>query len=305
MSEDLYIILPYFNFLNYKSGIKNLELFVQNFKDYNNVKIVLVEAVYKPELQLENYSNQLYKHIKVKAEHILWIKENLINIGIKHLPEDWKYVGWIDRDIQFKNPNWANHCIEELQHSDLIQPWKECLFLDEQGQIKVEEYFNKGSLVNKKILSHCYISCSSNPEEPHFKHAGHAWCCTRNFYNKIGMLCDKAIVGGGDGLIVIAIEQKHKHPHYRYLGSVLEDYCNKLEGTKIGYINETIYHNHHGSIENRNYLKRYDDLYTLDYTPWEHLTYNQDGVLKFTENGRILEEFVELYLLSRNEDENI
>jgi hypothetical protein len=301
MSEELYLILPYFNFIGYRSGYNNLYSFLTTSKKYTNTRIILVEATTNT-AQLPNLSNQVLKHVKVRADNILWIKENLINIGFKHLPDDWKYAGWIDRDIEFKNLNWANICINKLKQYELIQPWKECIFLDEHKQAKVEKYFNKSSAVNKRILSQCYVLSPDKTEDNYFEHAGHVWCCTKKFYNKIGLLCDKAIMGGGDGLLVAGINQRRTHPHYRYLGSVLKEYCDKLRGTKLGYIDETIYHHYHGSIENRKYVSRYDELYKLNYNPTKHLSYNEDDVLKFTEEGRILEEPIRQYLLSRSED---
>ena len=36
----------------------------------------------------------------------MWIKENLINIGINNLPANADYVAWCDADIEFsKNKN--------------------------------------------------------------------------------------------------------------------------------------------------------------------------------------------------------
>jgi hypothetical protein len=32
------------------------------------------------------------------------LKENLINVGARHLPHDAKYVMWADGDIEFDNP---------------------------------------------------------------------------------------------------------------------------------------------------------------------------------------------------------
>ena len=79
--KDLYVVLPYFNFLNSKNTNKNLNIFIENFKKYKNAKLILVEGYYNEADQLRDYSKDLYKHIKVKSKNILWIKENLINIG--------------------------------------------------------------------------------------------------------------------------------------------------------------------------------------------------------------------------------
>ena len=128
LQDRLYVVVPYFNFVNYSSGLTNLNLFIQTMSLYKNVDIVLVEGYNKE--QLPDMSDSVYKHIKLHIKDVLWVKENLINIGFKSLPSDWKYGAWIDRDIIFCNPKWVEQSIEKLQTYDLIQPWGECLFLN-------------------------------------------------------------------------------------------------------------------------------------------------------------------------------
>jgi hypothetical protein len=60
----------------------------------------------------------------VSSDSKVWIKENLINLGIKTLPEDWKFVAWIDADITFLNQNWVDETKEKLQSSDIVQLWQ-------------------------------------------------------------------------------------------------------------------------------------------------------------------------------------
>ena len=37
----------------------------------------------------------------VPAEQVMWSKEQLINLAIRNLPKDEKYVAWIDSDVAF------------------------------------------------------------------------------------------------------------------------------------------------------------------------------------------------------------
>src|SRR5271154_4063886 len=54
-------------------------------------------------------------HVGVRASTLLWNKENLINLGISRLPENWQYVAWIDADIKFRNEHWAADTVDLLQ----------------------------------------------------------------------------------------------------------------------------------------------------------------------------------------------
>jgi hypothetical protein len=303
VNNYLYIIVPYFNFIKYKSGVENLELFIKNSKKYSNAKVVLIEGVYNKDSELNDYSGEIFKHIKVNVENVMWIKENLINIAISKLPDDWEYVGWIDRDIEFENDNWVNECIEKLKSCDLLQPWRECIFLDKYGKPKQEDYFNSKN-IKKKILSQCYIYSESIKNDEYFEHPGQAWCCNRKFYNKIGKLCDKAIVGGGDSLIMVAIKKLYNACDYSYISKYLKKYSDDLEDTKICYLDQAIYHHYHGSLENRSYKNRYNILHRFRYNPDIHLTYNEDGVLKFTETGMVFEHQIKNYFFNRKEDSN-
>ena len=52
------------------------------------------------------------RHLQLTAPSILWMKENLINIAVKHLPERIEYIAWIDTDIEFE--------VSEPSQSDLF-----------------------------------------------------------------------------------------------------------------------------------------------------------------------------------------
>ena len=60
--ETLYIIVPYFNFIEYSTGIENLDIFIKNTIKHKNVKIVLVEGYYQDK-QLPDYSSKIFKHM--------------------------------------------------------------------------------------------------------------------------------------------------------------------------------------------------------------------------------------------------
>ena len=62
-----------------------------------------------------------------RRKTLVWTKENLLNIGLARLPEDWKYVAWIDADIAFRQPGWAAETVQALQHYDVVQPWTRLL----------------------------------------------------------------------------------------------------------------------------------------------------------------------------------
>src|SRR6185295_6285399 len=76
------------------------------------------------------------RHLQLRTSHELWHKENMVNLGVRHLlPRDWKYMAWVDGDVSFNNPNWALETIHALQHYKIVQPWSECVDLGPKGNV--------------------------------------------------------------------------------------------------------------------------------------------------------------------------
>ena len=134
--EQLYVILPYFNFCGFK---KRQELFIDFVQRYSrHVKLVVVEA--EGPAPLGRLS--VFKHIKFSSDSKVWLKENLINLGVKTLPRNWKYMAWIDADIQFLNENWVQETIDELQTADVAQLWQSAINLGPKGEtLKIDKSF--------------------------------------------------------------------------------------------------------------------------------------------------------------------
>ena len=316
MSTDtLYIIVPYFNFINYKSGIENLEIFIKNCSTYNGVQMVLVEGVYNNE-QLPDYSSKIFKHIKLPIKHILWVKENLINIGFKSLPTNWKYGGWVDRDIAFCNLNWAQDSIEKLKECDVIQPWKEFLYLDKKFNYNTVDVIQSPS---PHLTSYSFGfmkeslrdgTMTEEDRKKYFGHPGQAWCVTRDFYEKIGGMYEYCIVGGGDGVFwsclrqdkIEDLKQWYWTLNFRFGGDSIIEYHKKFNTTKIGFIDGLILHYYHGSVERKNYNYRYNLLETYNFEPLKDLTKDKNGVICFKQKNSALEKDISEYFLTRKED---
>ena len=39
------------------------------------------------------------RHIQLRGKDELWAKENCLNVLVRHLPDDWEYVAWVDADV--------------------------------------------------------------------------------------------------------------------------------------------------------------------------------------------------------------
>ena len=52
----------------------------------------------------------------------MWVKERLINLAIARLPAHVAKVAWLDADILFTNPDWAQQTAALLDKWPLVQP---------------------------------------------------------------------------------------------------------------------------------------------------------------------------------------
>ncbi|MGC2648232.1 MAG: hypothetical protein WA261_18255, partial [Candidatus Sulfotelmatobacter sp.] len=61
------------------------------------------------------------RHLQLRTNHEIWHKENALNLLIQRLPAEAKYVAWIDADVKFSRPDWAQETLQLLQHYDVLQ----------------------------------------------------------------------------------------------------------------------------------------------------------------------------------------
>lgn len=102
----------------------------------HNVKLTLVEAAFGS--RHHEMCGEGYDHIKLRVNSETWIKESMINIGFRNVivkNPDAKYFAWVDCDVFFSDPNWAQEAIQQMQHFEVLQPWKDCADLDAHGGI--------------------------------------------------------------------------------------------------------------------------------------------------------------------------
>ena len=291
--EQLYVILPYFNFCGFK---KRQELFIDFVKRYSrDVKLVVVEAEGPAALG----RLPVFKHIKFSSDSKVWLKENLINLGVKILPRNWKYMAWIDADIQFLNENWVQETIDELQTADVVQLWQSAINLGPKGEtLKIDKSF-----------AYMFIGSGTKwtPTDKYgFWHTGYAWACTRRAYNIMGGLIDWAILGSGDRHMAMALAglggnsfPGNISENYKVL---LKIYESRVKMFKVSWVNGTIVHFWHGAFADRRYRDRWDILTKNNFDPFEDIGYTDTGLVQLSEKGRRFEKFLEEYFIGRRED---
>jgi glycosyltransferase involved in cell wall biosynthesis len=163
---------------------------------------------------------EMARHFQFRTRHELWHKENLINLGIARLPEDWEYVAWIDADIQFTRPDWVQETLHQLQHYDVIQLWSHaqdlgprhepmdrhasfCYCHSEFSDLpKPDENLLAARRAGRYYSAPAIQVASPTPTFPNANiynwHPGFAWAARRNAIEDLGGLIDWAPLGAGD-----------------------------------------------------------------------------------------------------------
>jgi len=270
--EILHVILVVFSPFGQKHRFQLAQDCIHRFENQKNVQLYVVELIYKDQnflLQLQEKKRHL--KLKFKENIYLWSKENLINIGVRTLlPKDWKYMAWVDADIEFENSNWDNHILYHMiqYNYDIVQLFSVCKFLDPFH--KIMNYKN-GIIANNGKGS-----------------MGYAWACTRSFYERVNGLFEYSIVGGADSIIVKCLYSKIDELLFDRLdeyNQLLTDYYSNFHNIKYGYIPQSILHYFHGYPVNRCYNTRYNILLRYNYQPLKHLIVEKNlGLLLFNKD---------------------
>ena len=296
-SRILHVVIVISNPICYKKRYQLFEEFIDRYK--NNPQIVL----HATELQQGDKPYATSADFQLRTEHEVWHKENLINLTIQRLPDDWKYVAWIDADIEFHNEQWAQDTIDALQHYKVVQLFSHAIDLgpnDEAfGLYSGFGYdFCKGYDFRTKKLNYKGKG-----------HTGYAWAISKDTFNKIGGLVDFAILGSADAHMAHAfINQVHKsyhdyvHSNYKKMLDIFQTRCQEAINMSIGYVRGTILHHWHGKKRDRQYVSRWKTLVEHQYDPLMDIYRDDHGLIQLSHRKPELRKALQIYFRCRNED---
>jgi len=309
-ASHLDVIAVIANPIRWRTRIEHARNFFQHMLE-SGVRLTVVECAYgEREYEFADYPG--IRHVPVRSRTLVWNKESLINVGIQHLPRDWKYVAWIDADIRFRRANWAVETVEALQIYDIVQPWSDAYDLgphDEhlQHHLSFCRVFHSG----QPVVATGDKFWKFNGGYHEYPHPGYAWAATRNAIEWLGGLIDFAGMGAGDHHMALClVGQAEKSipagttaAYRRRLLQWQNRALHHINGN-IGYVHGTIEHYFHGSKPKRQYLERWDMFVRHGFDPDTDLKRNSYGVLELEGNKPELRRELDLYFRSRDEDSN-
>jgi len=109
VDDKLHVVTMISNPVRYKSRYR----LYKQFKDYmsaeQNVVLHTVEVAYG-DRPFEVTDRDDPNNYQFRTSCEIWHKENALNLGIARLPCNWKYMAWVDADIEFLRPNVSTSC---------------------------------------------------------------------------------------------------------------------------------------------------------------------------------------------------
>lgn len=306
-------ICTFFNPLEYKNKLKLYKIFREKNKA-QGLKLITVELAYgNRKFELSDSNADILIQIRGDENNIMWQKEAMINIALKHLPTDCDKVAWLDADIIFKNDNWIEETSKKLEMYTVVQPFDTVAFLPRN---KTSINLDKIKFKNKekgKLQGRAYklsTSKSKNSTGNLLKKGfmGCALAARRDVFDDIG-LYDKNILGSNDGIIFgflygdknilerINSTNKSRVDQDKYFEKIYP----RTKGS-VSYTNGTIFHLWHGHIRNRYYIER-DEIYKRNnFDPNADIKLNKDGIYEWSSDKTDLHKEVKNYFAVRREE---
>lgn len=309
-AKTLHVIAVYSNPVRWETRLRLQRDFEQHMLE-SGISLTTVECAFGDlPFDLEDHPN--INRVRVRSKTMVWNKENLINIGISRLPDDWGYVAWIDADIMFRRKDWAVATLNALQHYDIVQPWTTAYDLGPQGQhLQAHNSFMSQFFAGKPVVPDAAKFWVTDGGYYEYPHPGYAWAATRRTMQALGGLIECGALGSGDhhmatalvGAVVRSVPKNFSPSYLRRIDAWQARALHHLN-FNFGAVSGVIEHFWHGKKSDRRYRDRWSILIEHGFCPDVDLKRNTYGVTELAGNKPDLRRAMDHYFRQRNEDAN-
>lgn len=324
--SPLYVIAVITNPIRFNSRYKLFKEFAERIRHSKHAVLYVVEMAFGQRPWEVTHPNNPH-HIQVRGSTELWQKENLVNIGLQHLPKDWEYVAWIDADVAFNRNDWAEETVHQLQHYKIVQMFNKAIDLSPTFEpILTHTSFGYAYVNGLDIKRHSPTEDSGgyaggkksalvptpkpNSQAGSNHHPGYAWAARREVLDRIGGLPEYALLGSGDWHMACSFIGQTPlsfHPGMTepYTNKLLrfQSLCELVARREIGYVDQSLFHYWHGKKKDRGYEDRWKILQRNQYNPDLDIVRDTRGVIHLAPDCKHdLRDGLKRYFRSRNED---
>jgi len=325
--EKLYVLCMLENPVRYRSRYENFWKFQKHVEDSGGQLYVAEIAFGDRPFEITKPDNP--QHLQLRTRSEIWHKENALNLLMKKLPDDAKYIAWLDADIMFIRTDWVQETMHLLQSFDVVQMFSEAIDLNEYDEVgKIHQGLMKCYIEDIPSINapqhyhhHHHHHHRHHPHhhghfddsylhQPTYWHPGYAWAARKDALDKLGGLIDWAILGSGDWHMAWALLGRCNEHLHQGLTQSYRDLClqweqraeNKIR-RNVSYMSGTIIHRYHGNKQKRFYGERWDFLSRAKFDPAKHLTKDEQGLWVLNEDQTWLRDGIRSYNRLRDEDE--
>ena len=305
MSSDLWAITSYFNPCRYKTKRENFDLFKAGMEASGANLLVVEMAFGDEEFELEPSDNVL----QLRGTGVMWQKERLLNVAAARLPSSCTKVAWLDNDLIFENPDWAEQTSRALDNLMVVQPFDWVVRLP-RGERRYagrgESYESYGSVFERSRRTARLGVFNLHG------HSGFAWAARRELFEHCG-LYDACLTGSGDHLMchgfaggmihspclprIFGTQQKYFEHFFRW-GAKARD----LVGGRIGAVPGRLLHLWHGDLVDRRYGQMNEEFKSFDFDPDRHLRFDENGLWEWADAPPRMQKWASDLFALRKED---
>lgn len=305
--SPLTVVTAIFNPRRFKSRINLYNKFAAYVRAAG-CRLVTVEAAFgERDHEIAKFNNDT---IQLRTTSELWQKERMLNIGIQHAIDSdpsTKFVAWIDADVAFSRPDWAEATVHALQHYEVVQMFGQAANLDPNAEVQwtcpsaFKVFLEKGYHQIPPVATQ-YIAKG---------HPGLAWACRVSAWKNLEGLLDTCISGSGDTLMAWALRGRwdgYLPPDPLSSGYVqnIKQWARRCDlhiRQNVGYVQGTCMHFWHGKSQLRGYDKRWQIISFHKFDPNTDIVYDPNGLWEWRAGHKpLLEQDLRLSSSSRNED---
>jgi len=307
----LTVITSFFNPENYKTKYDNFYKFTEPLNQ-RRIPWVCVEALFGSETKPLVTPSGIGKIVRVLGKHVMWQKERMLNVAMKHLPRACDAVLWSDCDILFENDGWYEETLARLQSCPVVQPFERVIRLP-RGHDHYRGYDEQWAGPGFASVYQRNPNMFMNGHFDQHGHTGFAWAARRDIIANHG-LYDACIAGSGDHMMAHAFVGDWHSPcvrrilggnnkHADHFGRWAENIYGDIRA-RITSVSGRIFHLWHGDIGNRKYVIRNRELAQMNFDPARDVSIGKSGLYEWTRRGRRMEQWAIDYFKSREEDQN-
>jgi len=305
----LWAVTAYFNPMRFVSRVANYRAFRARL----TIPLLTIELGFDGRFDLAPSDADVL--VRRSGRDIMWHKELLLNAAIRALPERCTRVAWLDCDIVFADPTWAERAEALLDRHRLVQLFHACHRLGPReappssgAPGRQPDCFSLAHLMENGRLPDDHFRLAGTSSTYRYT-PGIAWAAHRAEIQARG-LYEALILGSGDRALVSAAcgRQRDFVHKLRMNGKQASHYLSWADGVHgwvrgdVTSLPGEVFHLWHGEVDRRRYCGRYEDLQPHGFDPHRDIARDPDGGWVWTCDKPELRRFVRRYFEQRCED---